>query len=184
MRTSELILAIISANGNHIEGKTTIQKLAYFSALVVPVTDTLVFRPHFYGPYSAQVDSQLDKSTVLGFLDQSTRTTINERIIYGFRLTDQGEQIATLLHRRHGDEIEKVRAVVSTCRKFAGLNPLTLSYAAKVHHILRRTNRPITDSEVVREASNIGWEIDPDGVRKGAELLVALRLAKRSKAQA
>lgn len=182
MRTSELILAVISANRGQIEGKTTIQKLTYFSNLQVPVTDTIVFRPHFYGPYSAQADFQLDKLVLLGFLDQFTRTTINDRIIYNFRLTNQGERIVKSLKKKYSREFERIGSIVSICKKSAGLNPSTLSYAAKVHHILSKLNRPITDSEVMREGSRIGWKIDSEGVKKGSVLLVALKLAKRTEA--
>ena len=127
MRRSELILSIIKANGGEIQGKTTMQKLSYFCSLKPIVTDLLVFRPHYYGPYSAQVDFELDKLTMLGFLSETSRATINSRIIHDFSLRSEGVKISESVARQYADEYERIRAIVSTCKDQVGLNSTTLS---------------------------------------------------------
>ncbi|MGI0080086.1 MAG: hypothetical protein ACRECH_10725 [Nitrososphaerales archaeon] len=177
MRTSELILAIVAANGGYIEGKTVVQKIGYFCELRMSVRDNPVFLPHFYGPYSAQVDFELDKLVALGFLEQSTRTTINDRTIYGYKLTKQGKQVLQSISSSSGSEIAEVTNVVKTCKKYAGLNPLTLSYAAKVHLIAAEAKHPVTENDIIIKAKDIGWKMNEKSVMSGARLLTVLKLA-------
>ncbi len=182
MRLSDLILAIIESNDGSLEGKTTIQKIAYFSTKRKALTVSADFLPHFYGPYSAQVDFELDKLVGLGFVSQSTRTTINDRVMYRFNLTDQGWKIAKDIHAKNLKEFHEINTIVKACREVAGLNPSTLSYAAKVHFILtktrRRRMRSLTSAEVIDEAKKIGWKMSQREVRAGAKLLVELTSGK------
>jgi uncharacterized protein YwgA len=177
LRTSELILVIVAANGGYIEGKTVIQKIGYFCELRMSLRDNPVFLPHFYGPYSAQVDFELDKLVALGFLEQSTRTTINDRTIYGYKLTKQGKRVLQSISSHSSSEIAEVANVVKTCRKYAGLNPLTLSYAAKVHLIAAEAKHPVNENEIIEKAKDIGWKMTEKSVRSGARLLTVLKLA-------
>jgi uncharacterized protein YwgA len=178
LRTSELILSIIAANGGYIEGKTVIQKIGYFCELRMSIRDNPVFLPHFYGPYSAQLDFELDKLVALGFLEQSTRTTINDRTLYGYRLTKQGKEVLHSISSRSAPEMTEIANVVKTCKKYAGLNPLTLSYAAKVHLIASEAKHPgVTENDIIMKAKDIGWKMNEKSVRSGARLLTVLKLA-------
>ncbi len=179
LRTSELILLTVAANGGKIDGKTTIQKLTYFSKLKVPLKDNPVFRPHFYGPYSANVDFELDKLVALGFLEQSARPTINQRLMYSYKLTKSGKSIVRTLVSVYREQFDTISSIVGTCRKSSGLNPTSLSYAAKVHYISKGAMRPLSLSEVVEEARDNGWEIDERGIRRGLRILSGLKLVKQ-----
>ena len=179
LRTSELILLIISANGGKIDGKTTIQKLTYFTKLKVPLKDSPVFRPHYYGPYSANVDFELDKLVALGFLEQSTRPTINQRMMYSYKLTRSGKSILTTLVAKYGEQFDTISSIVGTCRKYSGLNPTSLSYAAKVHYISKSAVQPMSPLELVDEARDNGWEIDERGIQRGLRILSGLKLVKQ-----
>ncbi len=182
MRPSDLVLAILEANDGGMEGKTTIQKVAYFSLQRISLVSNIEFLPHFYGPYSAQVDFELDKLVALGFIVQSTRTTINDRVMYRYVLSPQGWKIVKELKVKNLKEFHEIKTIVKACKEVAGLNPSTLSYAAKVHFILtktrRRRQRPLTQDEVIKEAKKIGWQMGQKNVREGAKLLVELTSAK------
>ena len=179
LRTSELILSLISANDG-LEGKTTIQKLVYFAEqLRIPLRNPPVFRAHFYGPYSAEVDFQLDKLAGLGFLHTATRNTINDHQMYTFSPTDSGREILRSIKLEHPEELEKVISLVRTIKNSSGLNPYTLSYAAKVHHIATRAGHPVTNEEVRSRARDIGWKMNDADIEKGVRLLAELGLIKR-----
>jgi uncharacterized protein YwgA len=179
LRTSELILLIVAANGGRIDAKTTIQKLTYFTKLKVPLKDNPVFRPHYYGPYSANVDFELDKLVALGFLQQSTRPTINQRMMYSYKLTKSGRSIVTNLVAKYKDQFDLVSSIVSTCRKYSGLNPTSLSYAAKVHYIAKNAVQPMTSAEIANGAGDNGWEIDERGIHRGLRILSGLKLVNQ-----
>lgn len=170
----------MSANAGQIDGKTTMQKIVYFVRPKITLSDNPVFRPHFYGPYSSQVDFQLDKLVALGFLQQSARPTINDRLMYSYRLTKLGKSVLESLTGKYSKEFESIRSIVRTCKRYSGLNPTTLSYAAKVHHILSTTKGIVNEGEVASAAKNIGWKIDPEGIRRGAKLLAGLGLVSGS----
>ncbi|MGI0080530.1 MAG: hypothetical protein ACRECH_13015 [Nitrososphaerales archaeon] len=170
---------MIAANGGKIDGKTTIQKLTYFSKLKVPLKEDPVFRPHYYGPYSANVDFELDKLVALGFLEQSSRPTINQRIMYSYKLTRSGKSILSGLVGRYPEQFDTISSIVATCRKYSGLNPTSLSYAAKVHYVSKSAIQPMSSNEVAEEARDNGWEIDERGIQRGLRILSGLKLVKQ-----
>jgi uncharacterized protein len=180
LRTSELILLIVEANGGRIDGKTTIQKLTYFSKLKLPLKDSPAFRPHYYGPYSATVDFELDKLVALGFLEQSMRPTINRRMMYCYKLTRSGKSIVQALVRRYHQQFDTISSIVAVSKKSSGLNPTSLSYAAKVHYILKNAAKPMSSDEVADQAKDKGWEIDDRGIQRGLKILSGLKLDKQS----
>ncbi len=170
---------MVAANGGKIDGKTTIQKLTYFSKPKIPLKDNPVFRPHYYGPYSADVDFELDKLVALRFLEQSARPTINQRMMYSYKLTKSGKSIVKTLVNGYPEQFDTISSIVGTCRKSAGLNPTTLSYAAKVHYISKSAMHPLSFNEVVEEARDNGWEIDERGIQRGLRVLSGLKLVKQ-----
>ena len=55
MDASDAIIAVVKVAGNNILGRTSIQKIVYFLS-IFEIVD-IKYRPHYYGPYSADVAS-------------------------------------------------------------------------------------------------------------------------------
>ncbi len=174
---------MVAANHGQLDGKTTVQKLVYFSEwLNIPLKESPTFLPHFFGPYSAEVDFQLDKLAAYGFLEATTRATINDRLMYSYQLTPQGKQVLHSIQKQFPKELDAVKTLIETAKEASGLNPSTLSYAAKVHHILSKLNRPATIEELRKRARDKGWRVDEKDIVKGAKLLSVLsKIAKTRK---
>lgn len=167
------------ANNGGINGRTTIQKLTYFTQLQVPFSEKIPFRPHYYGPYSAELDHLLYQLVGLRFLNSEAVSTSRNRIMYSYSLTKDGRSIVQeLLQKKKAD---KLLSVVSTCRSVTNLNPDALSYAAKAHYILSQKKRSYSTSEVKTEGKKFGWRLNDTEVKQGVRVLLDLGLATKRK---
>src|SRR5207249_5408194 len=134
------IVAIIQANNGTIDGRTAIQKLAYFSKIKIPSLDVGVFRHYFYGPFSREVALGLEDMTGFSFLE--------ERVLpgyqyegYSYSLTKDSKKIADGVTKHYQKESKKIAEIVNTCNEFCQLKAKTLSYAAKAYYILANTEK-------------------------------------------
>jgi HD superfamily phosphohydrolase len=57
------------ALGGEIKGRTKLQKTDYFLGVLTDSLPELGYRPHFYGPYSAEVAGAVGKLRARGFVD-------------------------------------------------------------------------------------------------------------------
>ena len=176
---NDAVLMLINANQGQIDGRTTIQKLMYFAQLLAPFSRKLEFRPHYYGPYSAELDQLLYSLVSLRFVRSESVLTSRQRMMYSYSLAEDGRAVATRLMRRKGSE--KILEVLRTCKSVTGLNPDVLSYAAKAHHILSQRKTGYTESEAIAQGRKFGWRLTEAQVRSGVKVLLDLGLAARRK---
>ena len=174
------MLLLFCFNNGRIDGRTVVQKLMYFAQLLVPMSKKLHFGPHYYGPYSAELAAMLDNLVALRFLRTEIRRTAREREMYSYFLTDDGRAIASKIADKKKDS-KRIRAVVEKCKSLSGLNPDTLSFAAKANHILSQKKQTYTRSQVIAEGKSFGWRLTPGQVNSGVNVLLDLGLAKRKK---
>jgi hypothetical protein len=55
-------------------------------------------------------------------------------------------------------------------------NFLSLSWAAKVHFVLKQNDRAMTYDEAIKASKSFGWELQEDQVQAGVKLLTSLKL--------
>lgn len=176
MRLSEFLIAILAAEQRPTDGRTTIQKLAYFAS--VKTNAEMGFSAHYYGPYSAMVASQLEDLVGSDFVVETGRRTTRDRVMYSYCLTPDGEILARNIHKKYPNEYQVIKQVVNKCRVVHN-NILVLSWAAKVHYILSQTKRPMTYNEAIALGRWFGWKLPQTEVKSAINLLLSLGLIKK-----
>lgn len=180
MNTDKLLLLIIDYEGGKISGKTLLQKKAYFLSIFLELN--LEYRPHYYGPYSIEVENGLSKLKSLGFIEETTLGFgVNDSIgfevrRYDYTITDDGKEVVGFLKSESPDECRKVKDYLDKMKR-AGDNSdyINLSIAAKTLHILlSKSGQEITEEGIVEAAKELGWDISPESLEKAIDFLSKL----------
>ena len=181
MEMLEAVLAVTDNLAHENATRTVIQKLCYF--LKVNNIIDAQFRPHYYGPYSDEVQESLSFLVGLGFIDEIAEKFETSFSPWGWRkytysIMEDGRIILEKL--MNNSEYTKTKEIIEKCRKFSDLNINILAAAAKIHYILERRKKEMYASQISEEATKLGWEISPQDTRKAVDLLEALNFARRS----
>ena len=185
MDPKDAALIAIGQSGQ-IVGRTLLQKKLYFAAVLAE--EELGFRPHYYGPYSAEVADAIDSLVANRFLKETTETFPGEESIFGewcrhtYTLTGDGTGLLQAVGQT--DEGQKLREALGK----VNLQPIAedfnlLSIAAKVHILLRKKS-PATVSEIRRMAEEYGWQLSEEQIQDVEKYLVDLGLVTRGKRSA
>lgn len=162
MNATDFLIALVDASGGMIQGRTLLQKRAYFVTLLGDLDVDLDFDAHFYGPYSSVVDNSITHLKNLRFLQESATAygidnTGFEMKRYDYRLTPDGQKIAEKL--RNAPEYEQIHHFVTKLSHAGNLNYMELSMAAKAFFILKRKKEALSKQEIIREARKFDWNI-------------------------
>jgi uncharacterized protein YwgA len=174
MEISELLLALLSICPEGIDGRTAIQKLGYLASVSMKMEAG--YNADLYGPYSTLVASQLQTLVELDFVVERARRTVRNRTMYNYGLTADGRSFAVKVQRKFPREHSIIRRVVRKCNQIVHCNFLSLSWAAKVHFVLKQNDRAMTYDEAINASKSFGWELQKDQVEAGARLLTSLKL--------
>ncbi|MDD3857161.1 MAG: hypothetical protein PHP43_03840 [Methanoculleus sp.] len=173
------ILVMLKAAGGRISGRTTIQKLGYFSTILSAIRAH--YRPHYYGPYSADIAGAIQALVSYGFIEERMETpgtpgsaATPDWKRYTYTLTGDGERMISRLEQEHASEAREIEMIVGICRATANLDSKTLSWAAKVHYILAREKRVMPYDEIREIAQTLNWDLSDDQIERGANLLKKL----------
>ena len=177
MDIPELIIAVLSAEPDGIDGRTVIQKLGYFAS--VKIKKDAGYGPDFYGPFSPLVAAHMENQVGLDFVVEKGRRTMRDRIMYSYYLTDDGQELAKKIKEEYAEEYSIIRSVVKKCGKIVHYNFHVLSWAAKVHFILRQTGKAITHKEAIEVGRLFGWKLSEREIKSAVKLLLALGLVKK-----
>ena len=134
-RVSELRLALIHHLVQRLSdvGKIKVQKLVYFlqEALSVPVGYT--FRMHHYGPYSEELDTDVDRLQSTGYVK-----VVRDSEGYGFhiRTANEPEQGWAGLVEPHTEQIDRVLELLG--ERLAS----ELELAATIHFVSQLLDKP------------------------------------------
>lgn len=179
----DALITVIDAAGNTIHGRTVLQKLLYFGTVKGFVKAN--YRPHYYGPFSAEVAGVIDQATAMHFLDERTDTSTSanhgqniEWRRYNYSTTSDGKKAMQIIREANHEQVESLRSLVITCKEVANLDVNVLSWAAKVHFILAKRGGPLTMEEIARTAETYNWTLTPDQIKKASLLLQALALVQ------
>src|SRR5690349_13610334 len=106
IETYDFVHLSLVALGGEVEGKTKLQKLIYFIAVLNNCAGDIGYRPHYYGPYSSEVADAIDLMLAQRFVTQSRVGGISvdafgfEKSRTDYRLTQDGKEIGKKLAAR------------------------------------------------------------------------------------
>jgi uncharacterized protein YwgA len=185
MNAYDFVHLALYALGGSIRGKTKLQKTIYFLGVLTDSLDELGFRPHFYGPYSAEVAGAVDRLRALGFVDQDVvgGGAVDEAGFevarYDFRLNKDGKQMAQTKAGQHPEEWKRIKNAADVLKKVGEPDYVKLSIAAKTYFMLGERKEEVTRaSELVALASRFGWSVTADQIREAAHFLESLKLVR------
>lgn len=161
-----------------MDGRTAIQKIAYFSSIKTGVD--LGYRPHFYGPYSPVVSGLLENLVAMGFIEERAKLTSHDRTMYSYSLTDDGIRLLDDIRSREVSKFSAVHRVVDRCERIAGNSINVLSWAAKIYFLLSQKGPEISFKEAEEAGKRFGWDLSRKEIESGGRLLVGLGLVRRS----
>lgn len=181
----KFVLLIVEAFGGKIMGKTLLQKRAYFVSTLLDLG--FEFKPHYYGPYSPDIDEGLSQNKSLGFIQEQTHGLGAEDTVgfevrrYDYSITSDGRQILIDIKKNHSSDWKEILKC-SIMMKDAGDigDYIMLSVAAKTFYILNKRNNTMTTDEISRKARSLGWDIKPSMIDKTASFLEKLSLVERN----
>lgn len=181
MEPSDLILLVLNKKGRVIPGRTALQKTVYFAANALKYD--LRYKPHFYGPYSSLVASTTEFLSQTDFVREDRREERQDFVQYAYSLSDDGRKAAETAKNANTDAAKRIEKVVEICEAKGGNDPRILSFAAKVHHLIKGSGgRVWTAAELIEKGKSIGWEMNAGQIRSGVDLLVDLGLVKLASA--
>lgn len=180
MKPSEVFLLMLSENGGRMRGKTLIQKTGFFLNLFMDLG--LKYNPHYYGPYSPELDTSIEKAKALGFVrEESVGFGITgnkgfEIRRFDYALTPDGEEVVAELKKRYSKECLAIKEHIAAIVEAGNQDYMKLSIAAKSYYILREKGRPMTPAEIAAEAASFRWDITPEDVSDAITCLTKLRV--------
>jgi uncharacterized protein YwgA len=180
MKASEFLLALINAYGGKVQGRTMLQKIGFFVPVLSNVAVDLGYGAYFYGPYSSIVDGALTQLKNLGFVEEaSTGFGVMsggfEVCRYDYSLTEDGKKILEPLLGT-----KEYAAIIDAVGKIRGAgnpNYLELSIAAKAFYILKTQGKPLSTTELKREAEKFNWRVNEQSLTSAVKFLERVRLA-------
>lgn len=177
MDIPELVMAVLNVEPDGIDGRTAVQKLVYFAS--VKIKKDAGYGPDFYGPFSPIVAAHMQDLAGLDFVVEKGRRTMRDRVMYSYYLTDDGQELVKKIEEKYPKEYSIIRNVVKKCGKIVHYNFRVLSWAAKVHFILRQTGKAMTHEEAIEIGRLFGWKLSEREIDSAVKLLLALGLAKK-----
>ena len=180
MNAMQFVLALIHAAGGSVQGRTLLQKRAYFVSELSGVDPGLRFNAHYYGPYSSVVDGTVTQLKNLGFLEESTTgfgvvSGGFEMRRYDYKLTEDGLRILEPITQT--PEYRRVQLALQKMGDAGNTNYVELSMAAKAYFILRKQQKPTSRSELIALAERFNWSITPESLESAVGFLQNVGLA-------
>jgi uncharacterized protein len=182
MNIRHLILMTLKASGDKIVGKTMIQKQIYFLSLLL--NENLGFKPHYYGPYSSEVEQALDELIGAGFIDM-TRSIFGvdtntgfEFKRYDFALTKNGKNLAEIVKAENAKTHKKIDEFVKKIEENK-TDYLSLSIAAKAYFVLNKEGKPMNKDAIREKANLFGWNVTDVDIDNAITILRQLKLIRK-----
>lgn len=181
MKPTDFLLCLIDASGGKVQGRTLLQKRAFFVTELIGDDFGLRFNAHYYGPYSATVEGTTTQLKNLGFLQESSTGfgTVKDGFEvrrYNYSLTSDGEQLLEGL--RNSSEYKSIKSATERVLAAGDANYVELSIAAKAYFLLKhKEGGRMTVPELIQQAEKYNWSISPESVSKAVRFLSSVGLA-------
>ncbi len=175
----DLILLLLSANGGQIDGRTALQKLSYFAGQSIGMD--LGFMPHYYGPFSSEIESSTDISVYEDLVTETVQRipfldpiSSFEPKKYHYQLTERGREYIRTQGLESRPEFMRIKRLVREIKEIVGLNPKPLSAAAKIHYLVSAEGQYITTEDIKEKALDVGWDLTGSEIEGVGNLLIRL----------
>lgn len=180
----KLILLIIEKAGGKLSGKTILQKRAYFLTKILELP--FDYKPHYYGPYSPEIEAGLGRLKALGFVDEHTvgfgygGSAGFEMCRYDYQITEDGKIILKRIKEEFPDFCNKIEGLLNRFENAGDTGDyLRLSIAAKAYYILKKHNKPLNEEEIASEAKDFGWKITENSIENAVCFLKKMELVSK-----
>ena len=150
MDAEDIILGIVAAAGGKVEGRTYLQKVAYFVAEIMGLP--MGFSPHYYGPYSATISAETRSQAAMGRLTEDHTASG-----YTYLLTQGGKEYLKGIEVFDSDGFGHLREIVGKITS-TGADYWQLSCAAKLYYLLGQAGGKISREQAQEEATRLGWQ--------------------------
>ena len=183
MKVYDFVQLVLLAADGRVEGRTKLQKLVYFSGVLSGRLAELGYRPHFYGPYSAQVSASVKELVSLKFLRQSISTggaldrSGFEIARYDYVLTKDGRRLAIEKKRLLPKTWRRIKHAVTRIETGRPVDYVRLSIAAKTYFLRGRETREMTPEELNRLCHRFGWKVSPEELKEAISWLDSVGIA-------
>jgi hypothetical protein len=183
MRLSDLILAIIEKHGaSGCRGRTRLQKEVYFlrGRLGVPV----VYQPHYYGPYSAELAFTTQSLVAEGLVTEDVTPVESESRfegrLYTYKLTADGEELVAQWRDAEPEEAHAFDGAYDELQ--LGSQSVTrLAVASKLYHVvLSEGGKGVPTGELTDRASQLGWDVSEEEREEAVEFLLDHKIVRES----
>ena len=183
MNVTDFVLSLIDAFNGHVEGRSLLQRRAYFVSVLAGIDSEVGFVTHYNGPYSPTVDNSVTRLKFLGLLAQSeikppVTSPGVEIKLYEYRLTAEGVKAAAAVKQS-----QDTGRIANACQAiFKAENPdqLTLSIAAKAHFTLKKRGQETSPSDIVREVQKYNSTTNKTTLDAAVRFLDKAKLVRRS----
>ncbi len=168
MDAEDVVLGIVNAAGGKVEGRTYLQKLAYFVAEIMDIP--MGFGPHYYGPYSSTITAETNSQVAMERLTEA-RTGPG----YTYILTQEGKEYLKGIQVFDPEGFQRVREIVLKITS-TGANYWQLSCAAKLYYLLGQVGGRISRDEAKAQGGGLGWHMSDQDIDTAIEVLQQLDL--------
>ena len=181
MKPTDFVLCLIDVAGGKMQGRTLLQKRAFFVTELIGNDFGLQFDAHYYGPFSSTVEGTTTQLKNLGFLQESSTGfgTLRDGFEvrrYNYSLTSDGEQLLEQL--RNTPEYNAIKEATSRVLAAGDPNYVELSIAAKAYFLLKKKEGVgMTVAELIKQGEKYNWSISPESVQKAVHFLTSIGLA-------
>ena len=178
----EMVLLLLDASGGSIRGKTLLQKRGYFVA--TQLGWNLGYRAHYYGPYSPPLEDGLLKANALQFINDEKHDLGVDNVgfevrRYDYRLNEDGKIIVEELKKEYPEQSSMIQDAVRRMEEAGDTGDyMSLSIAAKTHHLLSNSDKPLTREEIRAKASKFGWNMNEDQIENAVSFLGKMGLVE------
>ncbi|MHA1395980.1 MAG: hypothetical protein ACTSRZ_20955 [Promethearchaeota archaeon] len=173
MNIDDIILMILDAAENGVPGKTAMQKLCYFSSVLLDFD--MGFFAHYYGPYSKNVAKNLQLLDNFDLIKKDQVLTGRGRLFPIFSLNDEAKDHINKIKTKYEKEYSTIKKIIELSER-ESMNYNILSYAAKIHYILREEDRELDDEKLIELADYYDWRLSAEQIESAKALLSGLNL--------
>ena len=174
----DVVVLTIHANHDEIVNNTSIQKLIYFHTRLIKNLDISYPVHNFFGPSSPNVTEALGSLSDFSYVDRSVVSSYFE--VFNYKLTDTGIEYAKTIVEKYPCESKKIFEIVEICQKCCELKPISLSFAAKIYHILENSKDQhgleYSLKDVKTIVKDLDWTTSKKDTADGIALLEKLHL--------
>jgi len=181
MKARHIVLMLLSALGGKIESKTKLYKELYFISLTL--NKDLGFKPHYYGPYSPEVELGIDELVGAGFVNMNREVYGQDREKgfefkkYDFSLTESGEKFVRNLKVNSPKEYDQINDFVRKLQEIGDPDYLSLSLSAKAYYILKQEGEGgMTREQIKEKAKTFKWDVSENDINTAVDILKKLGL--------